>query len=145
MKCKKVIIFFIIICIINICFVTPVNAMDDIIQSGKNFLSKGDSVEQTINTVALHKTSDFIYNLFLIVAIIVAVIVGTVLGIKFITSSVEGQAKVKEAIIPYIVGCVVIFSAFTIWSFVVNVGQNLEKEDTSTFSVNNVNPANLVD
>ena len=41
-------------------------------------------------------------------------IVGVVLGIQFITGSVEAKSKVKESLIPYFTGCVVIFGAFGI-------------------------------
>ena len=50
-----------------------------------------------------------------------AVIIGMVLGIQFITAGVSGQAKVKEKLIPYGVGCVVAFGAFGIWKVVINV------------------------
>ena len=54
-----------------------------------------------------------------------AVVVAAYLGIKFITSSVEEQAKVKESLIPFVVGCVVIFGAFGIWKLVTNLLETL--------------------
>ncbi|MCI8481836.1 MAG: hypothetical protein HFJ27_01800 [Clostridia bacterium] len=45
--------------------------------------------------------------------------IGMYLGIKFMISSAEDKAKVKEALIPYIAGCVVVFGAFTIWRLVI--------------------------
>ena len=36
-------------------------------------------------------------------------------------AGIEERAKIKEALIPYIVGGVVIFGAFIIWKFVVDV------------------------
>ena len=65
--------------------------------------------------------SDLIYNLLLIIAIVVAVIVGLVIGIQFMTGSVAQKAKVKETLIPYIAGCIVIFGAFGIWKLVVEI------------------------
>lgn len=52
-------------------------------------------------------------------------IVGTILGIQFMVASAEDKAKVKEAIVPYVVGCIVIFGAFTIWGTAVNIGQDV--------------------
>lgn len=52
-------------------------------------------------------------------------IVGTIIGIQFMVASAEDKAKVKEALVPYIIGCAVIFGAFTIWSIVVNIGQDI--------------------
>lgn len=51
--------------------------------------------------------------------------VGTIIGIQFMLASAEDKAKVKEALVPYVVGCFVIFGAFTIWSTVVNIGQDI--------------------
>ena len=57
----------------------------------------------------------------LAVAIVAAVIIGTYMAVKLITSSVEGQAKIKEMFIPYIVGCVVAFGAFGIWALAMKI------------------------
>lgn len=52
-------------------------------------------------------------------------LVGTIIGIQFMVASAEDKAKVKEALIPYVIGCAVIFGAFTIWSIAVNLGQDI--------------------
>ena len=52
-------------------------------------------------------------------------LVGTIIGIQFMLASAEDKAKVKEALVPYIIGCVVIFGAFTIWSIAVKLGQDI--------------------
>ena len=36
-------------------------------------------------------------------------------------STAEDKAKVKESLIPYIVGCVIIFSAFIIWKAIIDL------------------------
>ena len=46
---------------------------------------------------------------------------GAILGIQFITGSVEQKAKVKDSLIPFIVGCVAIFGAFGIWKLVITL------------------------
>ncbi len=52
---------------------------------------------------------------------VVAVIVGLIIGIRFMTGGIEEKAKIKELLVPYVAGCIVIFGAFGIWSLVVNV------------------------
>ena len=37
------------------------------------------------------------------------------------TGSVSQKAKIKETLIPYIAGCIVIFGAFGIWKLVVTI------------------------
>ena len=51
--------------------------------------------------------------------IIIAIAIGLILGIQFVTTGVEGQAKIKEKILPYIIGCIVVFGGFGIWRAVI--------------------------
>ena len=88
---------------------------DDFLQSGVN------DKNPTIDDNDLESMSDLLYNTLLIIAIAVAVIVGLIIGIQFMTGSVAQKAKVKETLIPYIAGCIVIFGAFGIWKLVVTI------------------------
>jgi len=126
---KRIFFILIIAIVINSISSNYTYAMSNVISAGKEFLEKGQLVEEVIEIDQLQTTSNFIFNMFLVVAIVLAVGVGTVLGIKFMTSSVDEQAKIKEAVVPYIVGCMVIFSAFPIWSFIVNAGQDVTGVD----------------
>lgn len=95
---------------------------DDVVGAADNFIESGKSEDSNITTP---KDEDFksvlndIYNILLTIGIVVAVIVGGILGIQFIIASAEDKAKIKEAIIPYIIGCIVVFGAFSIWKIVV--------------------------
>ena len=73
----------------------------------------------TVDTEKLRETSSVIYRLLFTIGVIIAVAIGGYLGIKFIVASVEEKAQVKEMLIPYVIGCIVIFGAFTIWRLVV--------------------------
>lgn len=101
-------------------------ALGETFSQGKKFLEAGNDVSQTIDTLALKNTSDYIYNALLAIGIMVAVIVAMVLGIQFMVASADEKAKVKEAILPFIVGCIAVFGAFTIWKIVVNMGDKAE-------------------
>ena len=83
------------------------------ISSADEFLNKAD--QTTISSKKLKNMSDTIYSILLAIGIVVAVIVGLLLGMKFITGGIEEKAEVKAMLVPYIVGCVVLFGAFTIW------------------------------
>ena len=50
--------------------------------------------------------------------IIIAILVGMFLGIKYMMGSIEEKAELKETLIAYVVGCIVIFGAFGIWKLV---------------------------
>lgn len=93
------------------------NTVDDVFSGADSFLN--NNTTSTINTDLLHTTSNFMFNTLLAIAIIAAVAVGIIIGIQFMTASVEEKAKVKETLVPYVVSCVVIFGAFGIWKLAV--------------------------
>lgn len=66
-----------------------------------------------------------IYNILLMIGMAVAVGIGTVLGVKFLMGSMEEKAQIKESLIPFVIGCVVVFGAFGIWKAVISVGSTL--------------------
>lgn len=127
MNTKKISISIItILLLINIILVPKTFAMSEIIEQGKGFLEKGEGGDEVINATTLGEINSEIYNVLLVCGIGVAVIVGAILGITFILSSAEGKAKISETLVPYIVGCFVVFGAFTIWKIVVNIGNSVE-------------------
>lgn len=69
----------------------------------------------------MKKDLNSIFNLLLAIGTALTVIVGAVLGISYIMASAEDKAKIKEKMIPYIVGSIVIFGAYTIWFLVVTI------------------------
>lgn len=102
------------------------HTMDEIIEEGKNFIDTGKiKAEDKIKQDNLQKMSNTLYNILLVTGILIALIVGMILGIKFIMGGIEEKAEIKTMIIPYIVGCVVVFGAFTIWKIVVDILQSM--------------------
>ena len=96
----------------------------DVISGADAFISTGEAnANDKIKTENLKDMSDTLYNILLVVGIIAAVIVGLIMGIKFMLGSVEEKAEIKTMVIPYIIGCVVVFGAFTIWQIVVDILQ----------------------
>lgn len=102
--------------------------LSDIIGGAKNFISEGqqgNSNEPAMDNTSMKDASKLVYNIFLILGMAVAVIVGIVMGIKFMTGSIDEKADVKNSLIPYVAGCAVVFGAFTIWKFVLNIMQGI--------------------
>ena len=99
--------------------------MGDIIQKGDDFLNAGNGSTITLESDALTKMSDTIYNVLLVVGIVLAFIIGIIIGMQFLLGSIEQKAKVKETLIPYFAGCVIIFGAFGIWKLVVTIMQSM--------------------
>lgn len=125
------IIHIIILLIITINILTPkVYADDDAttdewtewIEQGKEF-SEGETSSGTItfSESNIQEVSNFISGILLGISVVVAVITTAVLGISFIVQSAEEKAKIKESLIPLIVGMIISFGAYTIWRFAIGV------------------------
>ena len=119
---KRKIFFILIIFILMICSTHIVQAttISNIIQGADGFITNGSSSDMIAGD-KIKNLSDIIYNVLLILGTVIAVIVGSVLGIQFITGRVEQKAKVKDSLIPFVIGCVVIFGAFGIWKLVITI------------------------
>lgn len=113
------IIFILTIFIMTCFFPKIVYAGEGWIDDAKSFLdSSRDDIK--VDEGKLKDASNSVYNLLSSVGMILSVIIGIILGIKFMIVSAEDKAKVKEGLIPYITGCVVIFGAFGIWKLLIN-------------------------
>ena len=126
-------------------FVPVANASpwDDIFEKGDAFLKEGEEQQilkdedgntkkdaegndlTLIDSVVLKTSVDEVYNILFTLGVALSVIIGAALGIKFMVGTVEDQVKVKEMLVPYVIGCVVIFGAFGIWKFIVTIGTNV--------------------
>lgn len=97
--------------------------IDNVFSDGKGFLDTptDSNIKNKVDGVNIIKTSKNIYNILMTIGIIVATIIILVLGIQFMTGSIEQKAKVKEMLIPFIVGCIVVFGSLGIWKLVVSI------------------------
>ena len=104
---------------------TSVSSIEDVVSDAEKFMGAktGANIHPlgTNATTSLSNFSKTISGILLAVGIAASVIVGGILGIQFMTGSIDAKAKVKELLIPYIVGCVVIFGAFVIWQLMVTL------------------------
>lgn len=101
------------------------HTVDEIMNEADGFLNTGKEETVPVNGENVRVGSGILYNILLAIAVVAAVVIGLYLGIKFMMSSAEDRAKVKEALIPYIAGCVVIFASFTIWKLVISILGNV--------------------
>lgn len=105
--------------------VEAASTLDDVLSKGDDFLNAADDTTNTIDEGDLQELSGFISGVLLSIAIGVTILSGVILGIKFVTQSIEDKAKIKESMVPWIIGILVSFGAFTIWEIAVNLFQNL--------------------
>lgn len=131
-KIKICMILLLFIFIINISIPVQASLIDEIWNTGAEFLSRGKEGGAAFNGTNMEAAVKDLFNLFWWAGLVIAVIVGAFLGIKFMTESVEGKAKIKEALIPFCVGCVIIFGGFTIWRIAMNLFNDMESEELAT-------------
>ncbi|MCL2341505.1 MAG: pilin [Firmicutes bacterium] len=113
-------------------------SLGEMINSADDFSKIGTADKSVINMDEIRKVSDMVYSIFLAIATAASVIIATALGIKFMTGSVEEKAKVKDSLLPFVLGCVVVFGAFGIWKIVVIIGNNLETAVNTNSSTSQV-------
>lgn len=102
---------------------------EDVIGLGDLFLKEGEEESIRNSNVSDADTAEMmsiLYNSLLTLGVIITVAIGGVLGVKFMTSSAEDKAKVKESMIPYVIGSAVIFGAFIIWKIAINVFSQIQ-------------------
>ena len=96
-------------------------SLDDSINDADSFIQEGEVKYGN----GLSDVSNTIYNILLTVGVIAAVLIGAVIGIKLMVSGIEGKVEAKQLLVPYVVGCVMIFCGFGIWKLIVTILQNV--------------------
>ena len=118
---KKIVSYILILfLIIFIPTTTRAGVMENVIKSGDAFLDSADTTI-TVEEDKLKVAADDIYNILLYAGIGLSVIIAAILGVQFMISSAEDKAKIKEALIPYVIGCVVVFGSFGFWKIAVTL------------------------
>lgn len=93
----------------------------DVTSSGDKFLEAGKSNASGVSDTETKEIVNVLYNTLLTLGTIVIIAVGGIMGIKFMMASAEEKAKIKEALVPYIAGSIVIFGAFGIWKMFITI------------------------
>ena len=147
---RNVILKIIVIMIIFQTTFVPISKasfLDDIFEKGDEFVEEGKNNQyvtnidkdgneviekdengnpiEILNQKQLQKNINQIYNVIFGIGVALSVIIGSILGIKFMIGSIEEQAKIKETLVPYALGCIVVFGAFGIWKIIITLGGNI--------------------
>lgn len=134
MKTNEKILFIMILIIICISSIYSVNAngaesesggisLQEMEEQARTFITKGQTQaeESGIEPGEIAKQFVGIGQILTMVGAGVLVAVTTYMGIKYLTSGPEAQAKLKVQLIGIVVSGMVIFGAYTIWSIVVDI------------------------
>lgn len=151
MNRKNVLLFLIVSFIIVLIFVIPTQSMaatdpifkeptvnnagtdrdglDDMIKDAEKFeeqkIESGVEIDTGIRLDKLQGFSSSLYSVLLIAATAVTVLVGMILGIKYMTGSVEEKAEYKKMLLPFVAGCFAIYGSLGIWKLLVNLLSNV--------------------
>lgn len=115
-----IIMFIVVITIVTASSKSYATNTSDIINGGDSFIKNAGNRE-IFNAQNEQEGIDQLYYIMTTIGIALAFLVGSILGIQFITSGAAGQAKVKEKLIPFVLGAIVILGAYGIWRVVYNV------------------------
>lgn len=130
----KIFVIFIIFQMMNMSFVKA-GYFDDTLKDANNFIEDGKAELETEDEKQkkygvtkddkLEEIINIVYNIMLALGISLAVIIGGILGIQIMWGSIEQQVKAKEVLMPYVIGCIVIFGAFGIWKLCLTIFSQL--------------------
>lgn len=103
--------------------------LDSVISSGDSFLNinNRDNATPVItpDETKLQAISNTVSNVLLTIALGVTLISAVMMGINFTIQSVEDKAKIKESMVPWIIGIIVSFGAYGIWRITMGVFYDL--------------------
>ena len=141
MKMKIIHILYVFIIIITLCanlsyageeddqsysLSQGIQAVDRFDEDGRNpEIQKKIGMTESKLKQNLKDVSNYLYKILVVGSIVISLVYAGVLGIKFITGSVEEKVKVQESLVIYLIGCLIAFGAFTIWKVIVTLGNQL--------------------
>lgn len=108
--------------IISIPLYSSAFSFEDLVTSAKDFENEGNQGGGIAEKEpALQSLSNSVSNILLTIALGVTVISAAVMGINFAIQSVEDKAKIKESMVPWMIGILVSFGAYGIWKITMSV------------------------
>ncbi len=74
-----------------------------------------------ISESSLKTLSKIVSNVLMTIGVFVAFIMIAIMGIKFMMQSTEEKAQIKESLMPFLIGLIVTFGAFSIWKIAISI------------------------
>lgn len=115
----KTLIIFVILLILGLTYINvfAVTPDSDFKKQGKDWLALAKQEKQTDlgDWTGFNDLAGILWGS----GIFIVLVCGVILGIKYMFSSVEEKASIKESIRPYIIGAAIILGALSIWKFLV--------------------------
>lgn len=87
--------------------------------------SVGDLSGNTVEAGELEQAGNKLIQIISTIGSILSVIVIIVLGIKYMTGSIEEKASYKKSLLPFLIGAIFIFAASSVASIIYGIAINL--------------------
>lgn len=117
-------ILIIVLLIFNMPIYSNALDLDGLLNAGKDFIEKGNSgssIPIAGKEQAMKNLSNKVSSILLTIAFGVTLISGVIMGINFAMQSVDDKAKIKESMLPWVVGIIISFGAYGIWKLVMSI------------------------
>lgn len=92
--------------------------------SAQNFIKRGEDTEQ-ISSEEAQKGLLGLGKILMSIGILVALVTGSILGVKYMISGADTKANLKQVLIWWVVGVIVVLGAIGIFNIVVNTMNNV--------------------
>ena len=116
-KTMKILAFVVTLFMVIAMMSSVVNAASGVNLTPSQITANIDSNSQTQITSVGGK----IVGIIQVIGIVIAVVVIMVVGIKYMMGSVEEKAEYKKTMIPYVVGCIMVFGISNIVKIIYNI------------------------
>ena len=115
-KNKKIIMFIITIFTIAFMIIIPIISKATI---DPNDFQPGNPSQTDVTKIA--NIVNPIIGTIKVTGIVIAVIILTIIGIKFMTGSIEEKAEYKKTMLPYVIGAILTFGITNILAIVIDM------------------------
>lgn len=122
-KCILVVIILTTIFLCTNVNIVEAKTLNEMSEQANSFIKQGEDNVGDIDYPKITAEFASLGSILTTIGAGVMVAVVTYMGIKYLTSGPEAQAKLKVQLIGVVVSGVVIFGAYTIWKIVVSVAQ----------------------
>ena len=116
-KTMKILAFVVTLFMVIAMMSSVVNAASGVNLTPSQITANIDSNSQT----QIQSVGQKIVGIIQVIGIVIAVVVIMVVGIKYMMGSVEEKAEYKKTMIPYVVGCIMVFGISNIVKIIYNI------------------------
>ena len=117
----KIMVIIAIVLIFSIPLYSKATTLDQIMTDADSFLTLDNNNVVTPSQEGIKNMSKTVSNVLLTIALGVTLISAVIMAIQFAFQSVREKAKIKESMVPWVIGIFISFGAFGIWNITMSI------------------------